>query len=372
VSDGSGTIGYAVVGLGWISQAAVLPAFTNARGNSRLTALVSGDAGKRRALADRYDLPESATFDYDDYEACLARDDVQAVYIALPNHLHRDYTVRAAERGVNVLCEKPLAVTEAECRAMIEACRSHDVRLMTAYRLHLDPANLHAVRLVEEGAIGQTRVFTSTFTQHVQEGDVRLVSPRQGGGPLYDIGIYCVNAARYLFRAEPEAVWMTQVSRDEARFQDGGEAVSCVLRFPNHRLATVTCSFGAHPASVFHLVGDDGEITMDNPFPFKGPRQLTLRTVDGEDRREFPETDQFGAQLLYFSDCILQGREPQPDGHEGLVDVRIMRAAYESLDTGRMIPVDIAAHRRPAPDQALECPAVEEPDLFRASAPDDD
>jgi predicted dehydrogenase len=372
VSDGSGTIGYAVVGLGWISQAAVLPAFTNARGNSRLTALVSGDAGKRRALADRYDLPESATFDYDDYEACLARDDVQAVYIALPNHLHRDYTVRAAERGVHVLCEKPLAVTEAECRAMIEACRAHDVRLMTAYRLHLDPANLHAVRLVEEGAIGQTRVFSSTFTQHVQEGDVRLVSPRQGGGPLYDIGIYCINAARYLFRAEPEAVWMTQVSRNEARFQEGGEAVSCVLRFPNHRLATVTCSFGAHAASVFHLVGDDGEITMDNPFPFQGPRQLTLRTADGEDRRAFPETDQFGAQLLYFSDCILQGREPQPDGHEGLVDVRIMSAAYESLDTGRMIPVDIGAHHRPTPDQALECPAVEEPDLFRASAPGDD
>jgi predicted dehydrogenase len=371
VSDTARSIGYAVVGLGWISQAAMLPGFANARRNSRLTALVSGDAGKRRALADRYDLPASATYDYDDFEACLDRDDVQAVYIALPNHLHREYTVRAAERGVHVLCEKPMAVTEDECRAMIEACRARDVRLMTAYRLHLDPANLHAVRLVEDGAIGATRVFSSTFTQQVQEGDVRLVPPDKGGGPLYDIGIYCINAARYLFRAEPESVWATQASRDDARFREGGEAVTCVLRFPDHRLATATCSFGAHTASVFHLVGDEGEITMGNPFPFQGPRPLALRTADGEERREFPETDQFGAQLLYFSDCILQRREPQPDGQEGLVDVAIIRAAYESLETGRAVPVDVAARRRPTPDQAVVCPAIEAPDMVRASAPGD-
>jgi predicted dehydrogenase len=372
VSDGTGPVGYAVVGLGWISQAAVLPGFANAGRNSRLTALVSGDAGKRQALAERYGLPGSATYTYDDYEACLAREDVDAVYIALPNHLHREYAVRAATQGVHVLCEKPLAVTADDGRAMMDACRDHHVRLMTAYRLHLDPATLHVIRLVEDGAIGRTRVFSSTFTQQVRDGDVRLVPPDQGGGPLYDIGIYCINAARYLLRAEPDAVWATQVSRPEARFEEGGEAVSCVLRFPDHRLATATCSFGAHAASVFHLVGDDGDITMDNPFPFQGPRHVTLRTEDGEVHREFAETDQFGAQLLYFSDCIREGRDPQPDGHEGLVDVAIIQAAYQSLATGRMVPVDVAARRRPTPDQAVECPAVDAPDMVGASAPGDD
>lgn len=365
-------VGYAVVGLGWISQVAMLPGFSNARRNSRLVALVSGDARKRVALADRYGLPASATYEYDDYDACLTRDDVEAVYIAVPNHLHREYAVRAAERGVHVLCEKPLAVTADDCNAMIEACRSNDARLMTAYRIHLDPANLHAVRQVEAGVIGTTRVFSSAFTQQIDDDDVRLLPPDQGGGPLYDIGIYCINAARYLFRAEPSAVWATRVSRPQDRFQEAEEAVSCVLRFPGDRLATVTCSFGAYGASVFHLIGDDGEIVMDNPFPFRGARQLMVRTADADERREFPETDQFGAQLLYFSDCIREGREPEPDGEEGRIDVRIIRAAYESLESGRMVPIDVVRDGRPTPDQAIECPAVEAPETVRASGPGGD
>jgi predicted dehydrogenase len=362
-------IGYAVLGLGWISQAAMLPAFGNAGRNSRLVALISGDADKRRLLAERYGLPASATYDYDGYERCLERDDVDAVYVAVPNHLHREYTLRAAEKGVHVLCEKPMAVTEAECRAMIEACRIHSVRLMIAYRLHFDPANLHAVSRMQEGVIGDTRVFSSIFTQQVNEGDIRLMPPEQGGGPLYDIGIYCVNAARYLFRAEPEAIWATRVARPQDRFDECAEAVACVLRFPDARLASFTCSFGAHPVSAFRLVGEGGEIGMENAFSFRGDRVVRTRAPEIDDRRRFPELDQFGPQLLHFSDCIMQSREPAPGGEEGLVDVAIIRAAYHSLETGRMVELDQRRDRRPEPRQAIECPALEEPDMVDAAAP---
>lgn len=365
-------IGYAVVGLGWISQVAMLPAFANAGRNSRLAALVSGDIDKRRALAARYGLPDSATYDYDAYDACLARDDVDAVYIAVPNHLHREYAVRAAERGVHVLCEKPMAVTADECRAMIDACGENDVRLMIAYRLHLEPANLDVVRRVRDGAIGATRLLTSTFAQQIADDDVRLMPPERGGGPLYDIGVYCINAARYLFRAEPEAVWATRASRDQDRFAEAEEAVSCVLHFPDSRLAAVTCSFGAHAVAAFHLVGDDGEIRLDNPYPFRGERVLEVRTADGEEERIFAELDQFGAQLLYFSDCVLEGRDPEPDGEEGLLDVQIIQAAYESMETGGAIQLDLHRERRPEPDQAIECPAIMAPDLVDAAAPSDD
>jgi len=361
--------GYAVVGLGWISQAAVLPAFENARRNSRLVALVSGDATKRRALAERYGLPHSATFDYDGFDACLERDDVDAVYIALPNHLHREYTVRAARKGVHVLCEKPMAVTAEECSDMIDACRRNEVRLMVAYRLHFEPANLHAVERVRSGALGSTRIFSSTFTQQVAEGDIRLASPDRGGGPLYDIGIYCINAARYLFGAEPDLVWATRATRPQERFEESEEAQTCVLRFPGQRLAMFTCSFGAHAVSTLQLVGDEGEIRMDNAFNFSGDRRFRLAGADREEDRVFAQTDQFGPQLLYFSDCILEGRDPEPDGEEGLVDIRIIRAFYESLRDGRIVRLSVERQRRPGPEQTIVCPAIEEPELIGADEP---
>lgn len=366
------SIGYAVAGLGWISQAAMLPAFANARRNARLTALVSGDETKRRALADRYDLPASATFDYDAYEHCLARDDVDAVYIAVPNHLHRDYTVRAAEAGVHVLCEKPMAPSVEDCRAMIDACRSNDVRLMIAYRLHLDPAHLRAVELATSGAIGEPRAFTATFTQQVEEGDIRLAPVEKGGGPVFDIGIYCINAARYLFRAEPERVWATRSSRPgDPRFGDPEEMATCVLEFPGGRHATLTCSLGAAGVSEFRLVGTEGELGMEaNAFNFVGDRELRVAGREAF-REQFSTTDQFGPQLAYFSDCILAEREPEPDGDEGRIDVMLIRALYESMETGRTIEVDPGERRerRPVPEQAIRFPAVEEPEIIGAGAP---
>ncbi len=148
-----GPVRYAVVGLGHIAQVAVLPAFAHARRNSRLVAVVSGDAAKRREVARRYRLDQA--YDYDDYEACLEQ--VDAVYIALPNSQHAEYTVRAARAGVHVLCEKPMAVTAAECERMIAACAEHRVKLMIAYRLHFEEINLKVIDLVRKGRIGEPK-----------------------------------------------------------------------------------------------------------------------------------------------------------------------------------------------------------------------
>ena len=176
-------IRYAVVGLGYISQAAVLPAFAHARRNSQLTALVSDDPQKREELSKRYGV--ELVYDYDRYDECLASGEVDAVYIALPNHMHRDFAVRAAEAGKHILCEKPLAVTEEECEDMIQAAERWGVRLMTAYRLHFDRANLEAIEIVRSGKLGEARVFDSVFTMQVKDEDnIRLNPPDQGGGPV--------------------------------------------------------------------------------------------------------------------------------------------------------------------------------------------
>src|SRR6185369_15146769 len=169
----------------------VLPAFAHARRNSRLTAVVSGDATKRRELAKRYRLDR--TFDYGEFDECLRA--VDAVYIALPNSMHAEYTIRAARAGVHVLCEKPMAVTADECEQMIESCASNGVKFMVAYRLHFEEINLNAIDIVRRRRIGEPKFFNSSFSMTVRSGDIRT-RRALGGGTLYDIGVYCINAAR--------------------------------------------------------------------------------------------------------------------------------------------------------------------------------
>ena len=235
---------YAVMGLGHIAQTAVLPAFAHARGSSTLAALISSDATKLRKVGQKYGIER--LYSYEQFDECMASGEVDAVYIALPNHLHAEYTVRAAKHGVHVLCEKPMAVTEKECLSMIRACEKYGVRLMIAYRLHFEKANLATIRLVQSGKIGEPRIFNSVFTMDVKAGDIRLRA-ETGGGTLYDIGIYCINAARYLFRDEPVEVLGASARRDTERFAEVEEMFSATLRFPDDRIANVVCSFGASP-----------------------------------------------------------------------------------------------------------------------------
>src|SRR2546422_793029 len=149
---------YAVVGLGHIAQVAVLPAFKSAF-NSELAALVSSDPEKHRKLARKYGVDH--VYAYEEYDECLQN--VDAVYLALPNHLHREFAVRAANARVHVLCEKPMAVTEDDCQAMIDAADENGVKLMIAYRLHFEAGNLEAIRLAKNGKLGDVRIFTSEF-----------------------------------------------------------------------------------------------------------------------------------------------------------------------------------------------------------------
>jgi predicted dehydrogenase len=367
-AESSGKVGYAVVGLGYIAQIAVLPAFAHAKSNSRLVAFVSGDPRKKQAMAKRYGVHE--VYGYEDYAECLANPEIDAVYIALPNHMHRDYAVAAARAGKHVLCEKPLAVTPAEAEEMIQAAAENGVRLMTAYRLHFEKANLKAVEIVRSGRLGEPRVFHSVHTMHVEEGNVRLLPTDQGGGPLYDIGIYSINAARYLFRAEPSEVLATTASIGGKRFARTPETVSGILRFPVERLASFTCSFGSSDAGWYQVIGTRGDLRVDPAFEYAEPLVHHL-TVDGKTRvTRFAKGDQFAPELLYFSDCVLNGRDPEPSGREGLADLRIIRAVLESAWTGRVVRLDeFERHRRPTMALETKRPPVSRPKLVHAASP---
>jgi glucose-fructose oxidoreductase len=361
---------YAVVGLGHIAQVAVLPAFAHARKNSELVALCSDDAEKLGKVGRKYQVEHR--FGYERFEEGLAESGADAVYIALPNHLHREYAERAAAAGVHVLTEKPMAVTEDDCRAMIDACDRHGVKLMVAYRLHFEEANLRAVELVQSGRLGEVRLFNSVFTMTVKEGDIRLNPRAEGGGTLYDIGIYCINAARYLFEAEPEEVTAFTARGDDPRFSADGvdEMTSAVLRFPGDRLAAFTTSFGAADVARLQVVGTKGDLVMDPAYEYA--EALSHRITIGEKttQRKFARRDQFAPELLYFSECIMTGEDPEPSGREGLADVRIIRALYQSADRGE--PVALAPfdkRERPTLEQEIRRPPVQKPELVRTSAP---
>ena len=363
---GSRKIRYAVVGLGYIAQVAVLPAFKNARRNSVLKAFVSDDPRKTRALGKRYGV--DLHYDPDHYDDCLESGEIDAVYIALPNELHREYAVRAARAGVHVLCEKPLAVTEEDCEEMIRAAEKHNVRLMTAYRLHFNRANLQTAEIARAGKLGKIRFFDSEFSMQVKEGDIRL--QKGGGGTLYDLGVYCINAARYLFRDEPVEVFAFQANSGEKRFRDVDEMSGAVLKFPEERLATFVTSFGGGDVAEYRIVGTKGWLRLENAYEYaKAMRQIV--SVGGRTRtRAYPKGDQFAPELLHFSDCVSKGTDPEPSGLEGLIDVSIVRALYRSAEIGK--PVSYSGprrHRRPTLEQAIQRPPVQEPELVHTSSP---
>jgi predicted dehydrogenase len=358
----SAPIRYAVVGLGHIAQVAVLPAFAQARRNSRLVAVVSGDAAKRRELARRYKLEHQ--YSYAEFDACLQH--VDAVYIALPNSLHAEYTVRAAAAGVHVLCEKPMAVTATECQSMIQACAANRVKLMIAYRLHFEELNLAAVELVARGRIGEPRFFSSTFAMTVRPGNIRT-KRTLGGGTLYDIGIYCINAARYLFRAEPTEVMACSVTSGAARFRDIDETTAAVLRFSDGRIAQFVSSFNAADVGEYRIVGTKGQLHADPAYEYAAGLAFTLTVGDRTTRKRVGKRDQFAPQLLHFSDCIQRNRAPEPSGEDGLQDVRIIEALYRSAEIGRS--VSLPPYRDTTPPSArqrITRPGIRKPKLVKA------
>jgi predicted dehydrogenase len=361
-------IRFAVVGTGWFAQEAVLPAFANAR-NAELAAIFSGDPEKRDEVGERYAVP---AYGYEEYEEKLKAGEFDAVYIVLPNSLHKEYTIAAARHGVHVLCEKPLAGTAAECREMIDACERGGARLMTAYRLHFESANLAAIKHITDGEIGEPRVFHGFNCQTIEAGNTRLDADLKGG-PLMDLGIYCINAARYLFRDDPTEVSGFASRPPGPKYSEVPEMVTAVMRFPGERLATFSCGFGESKVSEFRVIGTKADIRLMPAYTFRGENTMYF-TKDGNVKEtRFPERDQVGAEIVYFADCIRIGTNPEPDGYEGLADLIIIDAIKESIRTGSAVP--LAPFKKkgfPTPAQEFKLPKIEAPKLVNAASPSGD
>ena len=370
---------YAVIGLGHIAQVAVLPAFAHARRNSELVALASDDPVKLAKLSRRY--RAKLRCDYAGLDELYASGEIDAVYIALPNAMHEEHTLRAARAGLHVLCEKPMADSAAACERMIAATRDRGVRLMIAYRLHFERATLEALALARPSArsrngrgrakLGDLRFFSSEFSMQVRDNPTRL-DRDLGGGPLQDIGIYCINAARAIFAAEPIEVTAVAATRgDGEQFSEVPATVSALLRFPDERLAAFTCSFDAADRSVYTIVGTEGSVTVEPAYEYAEGLAYQVRIGNRKRHKKFSKSDQFAPELLHFSDCVLRGEDPEPSGEEGLADVRVIEALERSIEKGKPVPLGDAPPdvQRPSLAQEKRRPPVGKPQLVHARPP---
>jgi predicted dehydrogenase len=349
-------VGVAIVGVGRISVNEMLPAFAQSK-HAKPVALVSGDRAKALKVAHQYNIPESAVLDYKSFDKLASMPEVQAVYIALPNSMHAEYTVRAARAGKHVLCEKPMANSVAECQQMIEACRKAGKKLMIAYRSQYEPLDRALVKMIRDKKLGTLKEFISVNSQNMGDPQHwRLKRALAGGGALPDVGLYCLNAARFLSGEEPVEVtgnvWSTP---GDARFREVEESCQFVLRFPSGFIASCSTSYAAHKSQMFRLNGSEAWAEMNPAYAYNGIRLKVSRVVEGKEQGSDIAADdknQFAAELDHFAQCIQQDKEVHTPGEEGLQDQRIMEAIYESARTRR--PVKLAAPGRirgPEPQQ---------------------
>jgi predicted dehydrogenase len=356
--------GFAIVGLGRLSLEEILPAFGEAK-RCKVTALVTGDREKGVRVAQQYGVKESSVYDYKTYERLADNPEVDVIYIVLPNGMHLEYTVRGAKTGKHILCEKPMANTVREAEQMIQACKEANRKLMIAYRIQYEPYNNAVKKMVRDssGELGKVKLMMMSNTQH-QGGDLtqwRLNKALAGGGALPDIGLYCLNTARFLTGEEPIEISGAQVysTPGDPRFKEVDETVNWLMRFPSGILVNCMTSYGTHNAKQYQVYGEQAWARMDPAFSYTGlalkigRKSVADPQAESLEDRRLDQKNQFALEMDHMAMCVQENKTPYTPGEEGLQDQRIMEAIYEAGRSGK--PIKLAR--------------VEKPDAFRGDSP---
>jgi predicted dehydrogenase len=322
--------GFAVIGLGSIAQTSVLPAFAKCK-HAKLVAVVGRDSQRTLQLARKF--KTASQYHSDNFAACLANPEVSAVYIAAPQGEHERLTIQSAEAGKHILCEKPLAATREQSAAMVEACRRNGVLLMTAYRKYYEPSTLYLKQLIKSGKLGRIDVIHTAFSElHTPGKSVPwlLSAKMAGGGPLMDLGIYCVNTTRWLVDEDPIEANAESWVHDRTRFREVEEGISFRLQFSSGLLVQGSSTYGAAPSSFLYVQGSAGWASLSPAFPFEEKRKLTAKIGKRHIARTFPLVDEFAPEIDAFASAIQKHGSVEPDGVQGHRDMIILDAIYKS------------------------------------------
>ncbi|MDP9175589.1 MAG: Gfo/Idh/MocA family oxidoreductase [Planctomycetota bacterium] len=325
-------LGWAVVGIGSLTSNQILPAIAKCQ-KSRLAALVTGHPEKAQPILAKFGLDQSSVYSYETFDKLADNPAVDIVYIVLPNGMHLEYTTRAFKAGKHVLCEKPMANTSAECQQMIDAGKAAGKKLMIGYRCQYEPNNLKAIEIIRSGSSGNPKLIVADHGFHMGDPTAwRLNKKLAGGGPLYDIGIYSLNATRYLTGEEPVSVTAQQTENpSDPRFKEVEESMVWTMKFPSGCLATCTTSYNIPATNRIRVLLDRGMIDMEpatayHNIKLRAPQPIQIQTPD-----------EFGAEMDYFSDCVMTSKDPKTPGEEGLRDLKLIEAIYESARSNKTV-----------------------------------
>jgi len=326
--------GWAVVGLGSLAINQILPAFAKCE-KSHVVALVSGHPDKANKLALRYGVSSKNIYNYQNYDSIRDNSEVDVIYVVLPNGMHAEYTVRGLQAGKHVVSEKPMARTPGECQQMIDAGKKANRKLMVAYRCRHEPYNREAIRMARSGELGKTKVIVSEHGFNIGDPKQwRLNRELAGGGSLMDIGIYALNAARYLSGEEPtELTAMSFTTPGDVRFKEVEETINFQLRFPSGILANCSSSYGYDSQNRYRVVGTDGWMELE-PATIYSNLRMRVHKNNALEEVQLPVRDHFALEMDHMSECVMENKEPLTPGEEGLRDLTIMMKIYEAAKTG--------------------------------------
>jgi len=332
-------LGWAIVGLGNLSINQILPAFAKCE-KSKVVALVSGHPDKAAKLAARYGVSPKAIYNYQSYDTLKDNPDVDVIYVVLPNSMHAEYTIRGVQAGKHVLSEKPMANTPADCQAMIDAAKTAGKKLMVAYRCRYEPFNKEMIRMAREQELGPVKVIVADHGFNIGDPTQwRLKREFAGGGSLMDIGIYSLQAARYITGEEPTEInAVSYTTPGDVRFKEVEETINFQLRFPSGVLANCTSSYGYSGQNKYRVIATKGWFELEPATSYTGLRMKIRRNNATEDR-DLPQRDHFALEMDHMSECVMDNKDPLTPGEEGLRDLKLMMAIYEAAKTGRTVKV---------------------------------
>jgi predicted dehydrogenase len=326
-------LGFALCGLGSLSTHQIAPALQKTK-NCRLAGIITGTPSKAEEWSAKYNIPKKNIYNYDTMSKLADNPDIDVVYVVTPNALHAQHTIAAAKAGKHVFCEKPMEISAERCEQMIDACKQANRMLGIGYRCQFEPNHLECVRLARSKEFGDLRIIQAGFGFQIGDpAQWRLHKALSGGGALMDVGIYCLQTTRMLSGEEPVSVFAAETKTDQQKFAEVDETVTWQTKFPSGVIANCSTTFKVNGLQGFRGLAEKGWFGLDPAYFYNGIHGMRS---DGKEIN-IPQEDQFAAEMDDFAQCIWDKRPSKVSGEEGLRDVRILMAIYESVRTGKEV-----------------------------------